>query len=112
MDLLDNSDAQHRAMRVVNQGEWNLFLNERERQLLAVEVPRPLRIGSGNEADDAVIGEPELFRHNANDERPGGLSQDCSCAIMYRQCDTASLQNMIPEAACGCRRWRTNIRVG
>ena len=58
-------DAQHRAMCVVNEGEWHLFLNERQRQLLAVEFPRPLRIGSCNEADDAVIGEPELFRHRA-----------------------------------------------
>lgn len=61
MDLLGDADAQHRAMRVVNETEWHLFLNHRQRQCLAEEFPRPLGIGSGNEADDAVLGKPELF---------------------------------------------------
>jgi hypothetical protein len=40
MDSLNDGDAQHRAMCLVNEGEWDLFLNERQRQLVAVEFPR------------------------------------------------------------------------
>jgi peptidoglycan/xylan/chitin deacetylase (PgdA/CDA1 family) len=63
--LLDDGDAKHRAVCVVNQGERHLFLDEWQPQSIAVELSRAIGIGSGDESDDAVVTEPELFCHEA-----------------------------------------------